>query len=134
MIILTYVDCVYKINRETNELVLVDTSPTKDKKLTYQRRLKVFATIIKSLTSDQLQALQVESDKYDSAKLDDNGNVVKKITYMYPKQSCPKCGKEIPEQEMAPDSMLFMRHQLGLMKKIYDALNNCPLTIEVGLH
>lgn len=118
MIILTYVDCVYKINRETNELVLVDTSPTKDKKLTYQRRLKVFATIIKSLTSDQLQALQVESDKYDSAKLDDNGNVVKKITYMYPKQSCPKCGKEIPEQEMAPDSMLFMRHQLGLMKKI----------------
>ena len=118
MIILTYVDCVYKINRETSELVLVDTSPTKDKKLTYQRRLKVFATIIKSLTSDQLQALQVESDKYDSAKLDDNGNVVKKITYMYPKQSCPKCGKEIPEQEMAPDSMLFMRHQLGLMKKI----------------
>ena len=80
--------------------------------------IKTFATILKSLTSDQLQALSVETDKYDAGKLDDDGNLVKDVTYVFPERVCEKCGKKIEEVEVNPDSMLFTRHQLGLMKKI----------------
>lgn len=119
MILLTYIDCIYKIDRDTKELILINTNPSKtDKVITYKRRVKTFATIIKSLTSDQLQALQVETDKYDSANFDDDGNLIRPVVYIYPEKVCPKCGKTIKEVEMAPDSMLFMRHQLGLMKKV----------------
>ena len=86
--------------------------------MTYKRKVKTFASIIKSLTSDQLQALSVETDKYDAGKLDDNGKLIKPVTYVYPERKCPKCGKKIDEIEIAPDSMLFTRHQLGLMNKI----------------
>ena len=119
ILLLTYIDCAYKIDAETKQLIPIDTSPVEtDKALTYKRRVKVFATILKSLTSDQLQALSVETDKYDIGKLDDDGNLIRDISYAYPARRCPKCGKKIDEVEVNPDNMLFTRHQLGLMKKI----------------
>lgn len=119
ILLLTYIDCAYKIDAETKQLIPIDTSPVEtDKALTYKRRVKVFATILKSLTSDQLQALSVETDKYDIGKLDDDGNLIRDISYAYPSRRCPKCGKKIDEVEVNPDNMLFTRHQLGLMKKI----------------
>ena len=65
-----------------------------------------------------IQALSVETDKYDAGTLDDEGNLVRDITYVYPERRCPKCGKKIDEVEVNPDNLLFTRHQLGLMKKI----------------
>ena len=119
LLLLSYIDSVYRIDYNSNELIPIDTKPVpNNKSLTYKRRVKTFATILKSLTSDQLQALSVETDKYDAGKLDDDGNLVRDITYVYPERRCPKCGKKIDEVEVSPDNMLFTRHQLGLMKKI----------------
>lgn len=119
ILLLSYIDCVYIIDRETSQLIPVDTKPVPNNDtMTYKRKVKTFASIIKSLTSDQLQALSVETDKYDAGKLDDNGKLIKPVTYVYPERKCPKCGKKIDEIEIAPDSMLFTRHQLGLMNKI----------------
>lgn len=119
ILLLTYIDSVYRIDYDTHQLIPIDTKPVaSDKALSYKRRVKTYATILKSLTSDQLQALSVETDKYDAGKLDDDGNLVRDITYVYPERRCPKCGKKIDEVEVNPDNMLFTRHQLGLMKKI----------------
>ena len=119
ILLLTYIDSVYRIDYATHQLIPIDTKPVaSDKALSYKRRVKTYATIIKSLTSDQIQALSVETDKYDAGKLDDDGNLVRDITYVYPERRCPKCGKKIDEVEVNPDNMLFTRHQLGLMKKI----------------
>lgn len=119
LLLLSYIDGVYRIDYNTNQLIPIDTKPVvKDKALSYKRRIKTYATILKSLTSDQLQALSVETDKYDAGKLNDNGELIRDITYVYPERRCPKCGKKIDEVEVNPDNMLFTRHQLGLMKKI----------------
>ena len=119
ILLLTYVDSMYQIDAANHQLIPIDTKPVaNDKALSYKRRIKTFATILKSLTSDQLQALSVETDKYDAGKLDDDGNLVKDVTYVFPERVCEKCGKKIEEVEVNPDSMLFTRHQLGLMKKI----------------
>lgn len=119
LLLLSYIDAIYKIDYTNNELVPIDTkSVATDKSLTYKRRIKTFDTILKSLTSDQLMALSVETDKYDGGKLDDDGELIRDVTYVYPERRCPKCGKKIDEQEINPDNMLFTRHQLGLMKKI----------------
>ena len=119
LLLLSYIDSIYKIDYATKQLIPIDTKPVAtDKSLTYKRRIKTFDTILKSLTSDQLMALSVETDKYDGGKLDDDGNLIRSVTYVYPERRCPKCGKKIDEQEINPDNMLFTRHQLGLMKKI----------------
>lgn len=119
LLLLSYIDAIYKIDYTVNQLIPIDTKPVAtDKSLTYKRRIKTFDTILKSLTSDQLMALSVETDKYDAGKLDDDGNLIRDITYVYPERRCPKCGRKIDEQEINPDNMLFTRHQLGLMKKI----------------
>lgn len=119
LLLLSYIDSIYKIDYSTNELILIDTKPiANNKTLTYKRRIKTFDTILKSLTSDQLMALSVETDKFDGGKLDDDGELIRDVTYIYPERRCPKCGKKIDEQVINPDNMLFTRHQLGLMKKI----------------
>lgn len=119
LLLLSYIDGVYRIDYNTNQLIPIDTKfVVKDKALSYKRRVKTYATILKSLTSDQLQALSVETDKYDAGKLNDDGELIRDITYVYPERRCPKCRKKIDEVEVNPDNMLFTRHQLGLMKKI----------------
>ena len=119
LLLLSYIDAIYKIDYSKNQLIPIDTKPVAgDKSLTYKRRIKTFDTILKSLTSDQLMALSVETDKYDGGKLDDDGELIKDISYVYPERRCPKCGRKIDEQVINPDNMLFTRHQLGLMKKI----------------
>ena len=119
ILLLSYIDSIYILDSANKQLIPIDTKPVaNDKVLSYKRRIKTYATILKSLTSDQLQALSVETDKYDAGTLDDDGELIRDITYVYPERRCPKCGKKIDEAEVNPDSILFTRHQLGLMKKI----------------
>lgn len=119
ILLMSYIDSIYLIDYDNQQLIPIDTKPVaNDKALTYKRRIKTFAEILKSLTSDQIQALSVETDKYDAGKLDDEGDLIRDVRYVYPERRCPKCGKKIDEVEVSPDSILFTRHQLGLMKKI----------------
>lgn len=120
ILLLTYIDSIYKIDLTSKQLIPIDTKPVKtDNTLTYKRRIKTFATILRSLTSDQIQALSVETDKYDNGTLDEETEkLIRDVSYVFPERVCPKCGKKIDEVEVNPDNMLFIRHQLGLMKKI----------------
>ena len=119
LLLISYIDDIYIIDRENSELIKVDTKPDPRRPdVTVKRKIKSYATIIRSLTSDQLQSLSLATDKYDAAEVDDDGNVITDIKYIYPEEVCPKCGKVIPEEEQSPDRMLFMRHQLGLMNKM----------------
>ena len=119
LLLISYIDDIYIIDRENSELIKVDTKPDPRRPdVTVKRKIKSYATIIRSLTSDQLQSLSLATDKYDAAEVDDDGNVITDIKYVYPEEICPKCGKVIPEEEQSPDRMLFMRHQLGLMNKM----------------
>lgn len=120
ILLLTYIDSMYKIDLVSKQLIPIDTKPVKtDNTLTYKRRIKTFATILRSLTSDQIQALSVETDKYDNGTLDEETEkLIRDVSYVFPERVCPKCGKKIDEVEVNPDNMLFIRHQLGLMKKI----------------
>ena len=119
ILLLSYIDSIYIIDYDTQQLIPIDTKPVAaDKVLSYKRRIKTYSEILKSFTSDQIQALSVETDKYDAGKLDDEGDLIRDVRYVYPERRCPKCGKKIDEVEVSPDSILFTRHQLGLMKKI----------------
>lgn len=119
LLLISYIDDIYIIDKENNQLLKIDTKPDPRRpEITVKRKIKTYATIIKSLTSDQLQALSIETDKFDAGELDDEGNLITDIKYVYPEDTCPKCGKTIAEVEESPDRMLFMRHQLGLMSKM----------------
>ena len=114
LLLISYIDNIYVIDRGSGRLIPIDTKPDRfDMAKTAKRKIKTYASIIRSLTSDQLQVLMVESDKYDPGEYDDDGNVIVDIQYIYPSEKCEKCGKEIPEEVTSPEAMLFTRHQLG---------------------
>ena len=109
--IMAYIDGFFAIDRKTQELVPIEIKeyPTNLNK-TVLARLKVFTEILKSLSNDQYNIL--------TAKLN---TIIKnpKITYIFPKVTCPECGAEIPEAEV--DSMLnllFTRAQLAQIKSL----------------
>lgn len=119
LLLISYIDDIYLIDKDNSQLIKIDTKPdARRPDITVKRKVKTYATIIKSLTSDQLQALSIETDKFDAGEVDDDGNLITDIKYIYPQDTCPKCGKLLPEVEEAPDRMLFTRHQLGLMNKM----------------
>lgn len=119
ILLLSYIENIYMINRSTGELLKIDTKPDfTNKTLTAKRRIKIFASIIKNLNSDQLTNLSVKTNDFDEGELDEDGNRVVNISYQTPETVCPKCGKKIEAQPDRPDSMVFTRHQLGLLSKI----------------
>ena len=119
LLLISYIDDIYVIDSANEQLIKIDTkADPRRPDVTVKRKIKTYATIIKSLTSDQLQSLSIATDELDDAETDDSGNLVRNITYIYPEDTCEKCGKTIPEAEESPENMLFTRHQLGLMSKI----------------
>ena len=119
ILLLSYIENIYMINRSTGELLKIDTKPDfTNKTLTAKRRIKIFASIIKNLNSDQLTNLSVKTNDFDEGELDEDGNRIVNISYQTPETVCPKCGKKIEAQPDRPDSMVFTRHQLGLLSKI----------------
>ena len=109
--VLAYIDGFFSIDRNTMELVPIDIKeyPGHLNK-TIINRLKVFTGILKSLTNDQYNVMM--------AKL---SNIIQnpKITYVYPKVTCPECGAEIEQEPV--DSMLnllFTRAQLAQIKSL----------------
>lgn len=118
LILISYIENIYVIDHNTNELIPVDYKADNNETKTYKRKIKTFATVIRALTSDQFQALTIATDDYDGAAINEDGEFVKDISYVFPSDTCPKCNSTIKEQAVTPDNMLFMRHQLGLMSKI----------------
>lgn len=109
--IMSYIDEVYYINRDSNELEPIKVEVDKNNTLkTVKSRVVKYSEILKSLSSDQFQFLQAYikkiSDRHDG------------ISYILPETICPKCDTVIEEQVMEPDQLLFTRHQLAAIANI----------------
>lgn len=123
--LITYIDGIYVIDQANKKLIPVDMQPVHtDPRKTVRRRIKTCASIIRTLTSDQLQTLTVETDKYDKPDSkrnlndDDDEDTTPDIQYIYPECECPKCKSKINEAVANPVDMLFTRHQLGVYQRI----------------
>ena len=123
--LITYIDGIFVIDEANKKLIPVDMQPIHtDPRKTVRRRIKTCASIIRTLTSDQLQTLTVETDKYDKPDSkrnnndDDDDDTTPEIQYIYPECECPKCKSKINEAVANPVDMLFTRHQLGVYQRI----------------
>lgn len=105
--VVSYIDAIYLIDYENNNLIPVDTKPDpNDQAKTSARRIKVFHDIISKLSSEDYYRLRAEINDYDKTAND--------ISYQIPACTCPDCATEIPANtNMSPDNMLFTRHQLA---------------------
>lgn len=105
--LVSYIDSIYLIDSEKNTLIPVDTKPDPNNQArTSARRIRAFYDIIKTLSSEDFYALRAQISEYDK---DDD-----KVSYFIPAATCPKCAREIAENDdITPDQLLFMRHQLA---------------------
>lgn len=105
--LVSYIDAIYVIDEANNNLIQVDTKPDpNNQSVTSARRIKAFYDIISTLSSEDFYNLRAKINEYDKSSTD--------ITYQIPAAICPDCGTEIPvNREIAPDNMLFTRHQLA---------------------
>lgn len=105
--LVAYIDAVYIIDAENEQLIPVDTKPDPDDVAkTSARRIRAMYNIISTLSSEEFYALRAAITNLDE--------VATKVTYKIPGCTCPDCATEIPTNtSMTPDSMLFTRHQLA---------------------
>jgi len=70
-------------------------------------KIIVLSKVMKELTSDQYQIIRLYVEKLTGAEQD--------ITFVLPKTTCPKCGKEIEESTYSAAQLLFLRHHLAAL-------------------
>lgn len=106
--IFRHVEDMYIINRDTHEIEPVDTKPDATNiTKTLKNRFKVYYDILKSLSSDQLNAITpIMSKLHDQ---------IDGVRYQYPEVTCPKCGHIIKTELMQPIDILFTRHRLQII-------------------
>jgi predicted Zn-ribbon and HTH transcriptional regulator len=103
--IMSYIDEIYYIDRNSMELVPVDTMPVPtDLTKTVKNKIKIYNTIFKTLNSDQHNNIIKEINK-----INETADGVK---YVIPETNCEKCGSIIKEEERDALSLIFTRHQL----------------------
>lgn len=106
-----YIEDFYEIDVENQELIQIRVKEDPDNiTKSVKRRIRSKVEVLKTLTPDQYQILTAEI-----AKLSMNAE---RISYCQPKYTCEKCGNIIEETEMTAQEMLFMRHQLALVKTL----------------
>lgn len=103
--VLSFVDSVYFIDFENNELKPIEPKEYPDNIVkNIKSKISTYAKIFSSLNSDQFYQfnsyIQAIQDKHDE------------ITYKLPSVKCPKCEKEIAEEETSAQNILFTRAQL----------------------
>lgn len=109
--VISYIDNIYAINRETNSLEPIDTRPDHNNATkSVRNKVKAYYTILKKLTSDQYYNLAGRIKNIQDPAAD--------ITYKMPEVTCPKCGKLIPEVPQSASDLLFTRHQLVAINSI----------------
>lgn len=109
--IVTYIDEIYYINRETGQLEIVDYKkyPGNNNK-TVKSKILTYSKIIADFNSDQYNTVIAYMRKIN--EMDDS------VKYVLPETTCPKCGKTIPAREQRAQDILFTRHQLAALMTI----------------
>lgn len=108
---MAYIDGFYTIDRATMELtpISINEYPTNINK-TILAKLKVYTGILKSLTNDQYNVLIAKLNSLIQEP---------KVSYIYPKDVCPECGAELPEEPIESVlNLLFTRAQLAQIKSL----------------
>ena len=105
--IIAYIDGIYLIDYDNSELIPVDTKPDpNDLGKTVARRVKCMHDVVSTLSSEEYYAL--------TSAIADIDKTSDEVSYKLPGCTCPKCNKEIPENDnITPDQLLFTRHQLA---------------------
>ena len=104
--IYSYIDDIFFIDSDTEELVPVDFKPVaNDQTKTIANKIRVCYNVINSLSSDEL------SNLVGNIREMDTNNTI--ISYQIPECECPKCNKVIAATPATADELLFTRHQLG---------------------
>lgn len=109
--IMAYIDSFYYIDRNTNELVLVDIKHYPgDIHKEVISRLQTFTGILKTLTVDQYSAFTEKLNNIFEPS---------KILYKFPAVKCPECGHIIPEARVESMlQLLFTRAQLARIRSL----------------
>ena len=109
--IVAYIEDIYQIDIENRQLIpiRVNEDPQNITK-SVKRRIRSKVEILKGLTPDQYQILTTEINKLSKN--------AERITYQQPAYTCKKCGNVIEATEMSAQEMLFIRHQLALIKSL----------------
>lgn len=108
---MAYIDGFYTISRENNTLtpIAIKTYPNNLTK-TVIAKLQVYLQILQTLTVDQHNMLM---SKLASLTVSD------KVSYIYPKQTCPECGATIEEEPLTSIlNLVFTRAQLAQVKSL----------------
>lgn len=109
--LITYIDAIYLINRESGQLEeVVIKAEANDFVKTTKRKVATFAKILCSLNSDQYNNFV--------AKMQDLMDSNDGISYIQPAAKCTHCEGDIPETQVEPLDMVFTRHQLGAISNL----------------
>lgn len=109
MTIAPYIDGMYYINSDTNELqeIYVKKYPNDVVKST-KAKVITLSKIVKDLTSDQYNLIAMYANDTIKDKSDE-------ISFVFPETHCPKCGAKIEEQTFSASQLLFLRHRLAAL-------------------
>ena len=106
-----YIEDFYEIDTVNQQLIPIKVKEDPENiTKSVKRRIRYKVEILKGLTPDQYQILTTEI-----AKLSQNAE---RISYCQPEYKCKQCDHVIPETEMSAQEMLFIRHQLALIKSL----------------
>ena len=106
-----YIEDIYEIDIVNKTLVPIKVKEEPGNiTASVKRRIRSKVEVLKTLTPDQYQILTTEI-----AKVSMNAE---RISYRQPEYKCAKCDNVINENEMTAQEMLFIRHQLALVKTL----------------
>lgn len=107
---MAFINSIYAINEETEELIPIDFKPdTNSFKTTVENKFKIIVRVLKELSPDEFAYLQSAIINLSNSQFENPGD----ITYGYPESKCSKCGATIPATPQSnPISMVFTRLQL----------------------
>lgn len=109
--LLAYIDDIYYIDRDTSELIPVNTNPDPNNATkTAMRKISAYYKILSTLNSDQYYNLTNFIQK-----INERDDMIK---FQLPECTCPKCKAKIPAEERTPEQLLFTRHQLRAIANI----------------
>lgn len=107
---MAFINSIYAINEETEELIPIDFKPDANSfKTTVENKFKIIVRVLKELSPDEFAYLQSAIINLSNSQFENPGD----ITYGYPESKCSKCGATIPATPQSnPISMVFTRLQL----------------------
>lgn len=106
--IMPYIDNIYWIDQANMKLVKIkwNEDPNNVSKTTKAKVMK-YHNVFGSLTDDEYSSIGAIIGAIRSR--------VDWMSYQIPEMTCPECGKVIPASESTAASLVFTRHQLGLL-------------------